>query len=146
MSKSTISIRHGKLEHQSHAHLFPSSEPYASEATPGGLFGGIRQPRDYPSRVRSPMLSAKFREGFALSGGGENMIRRAFRLNGNRSRGQSNRGAVLQRVRGKQYLKIAVMSRIVHEIAKGGFYKLISGDNWGKGSKCEGNDRFKCCI
>jgi hypothetical protein len=99
-----MSIRHvaaHAVEHCSLIHLFPSADQYASEATPDACFGGIRQPRLYPSRVRSPMLSAKLLEGFALSGGGEILIGAIFRLNADQSQDhkQSNRGAVLLRTR-----------------------------------------------
>jgi hypothetical protein len=85
------------VEHRSLIHLFPSADQYASEAIPDASFGGIRQPRQYPSRVRSPMLTAKLLAGFALSGGGEILIGALFRLNADQSQEhkQSNRGAVL---------------------------------------------------
>jgi hypothetical protein len=140
-----MSIRHGKLEHPLHAHLFPTSEPVRLRSHSWMLVWRRTAAKTLPDRVRSPVLSAKLHEGFALSGGGENVIRRAFRLNGDRIRWQSYRGAVLQRVRGKQYLRTAATSRIVDEVVQGGFLRH-SGESCGEGQKGDGNRHFECYI
>jgi hypothetical protein len=65
------------------------ANPLISECRPVRLrmltLEACGKPRLYPSRVRSPMVSAKLLAGFALSGGGEILIGDLFRLNADQS-------------------------------------------------------------